>query len=69
MITTAAPRKRPARVSMFELRVVDLRLSVYRVAGDVGPRPCLVANRYGDRLIGYGLLVGRWCTSLVWRRA
>lgn len=65
--TVEGPR-RARRSKLFELRVVDVCLVVYRVA-DVHHRPRLVANRYGDRLIGYGLLIGRWCASLVWRRA
>jgi len=68
MITMAGQRTRPLRSTLFELRLVDVKLTVYRIA-DIQPRPRLVANRYGDRLIGGGLAYRSWCVSLVWRRA
>jgi hypothetical protein len=61
-------RPRPLRATLFELRVVDVRVVVYRIA-DYQPRLRLAANRVGDRLIGTSLAYRGWCTSLVWRRA
>lgn len=67
--TPAGSRKRRGRggAPWFELRVYDVRLVVYRAGDRHGV--AIKANRYGDRLIGYGLVVGVLVISFVWRRA
>ena len=58
--------KRRPITTAFELRVAQRGLTVYRVA-EPGWR--WVWNRYGTRTIGAGVVTGRWCWSLTWRRA
>ena len=69
--TPRTPKRRPRRSTDATLQVLDVRLVLYRYGRQNRPElPLLLPNRYGDRLVGYGLRLpaGR-ILSLQWRQA